>query len=55
MKLPKTLLSAILTGISVQTAVSCSKAKETPGAKAKTESKQKTDQVTDSCPACGMG
>lgn len=55
MKLPKTLLSAILIGITVQTAVSCTKAKETPGAKAKSESKPKTEQVIDACLACGMG
>lgn len=55
MKLPKTLLSAILIGITVQTAVSCTKAKETPGAKAKSENKPKTEQVIDSCIACGMG
>lgn len=54
MKLPKTLLSAILIGITVQAAVSCAKAKESPDSKAKQESKQKSNP-TDPCPACGMG
>ena len=55
MKLPKALLSAILIGITVQATVSCTKSKETPTTKAKTEKLQKTEQVTDPCPACGMG
>jgi hypothetical protein len=53
MKLPKTLLSAILIGITVQTAISCTKAKESPATKA--ENTPKTEQVIDNCPACGLG
>lgn len=55
MQLPKTLLSAILIGITVQTAISCTKAKESPATKAKAENKPKTEQVIDNCIACGMG
>lgn len=52
MKLPKTLLSAILIGIAVQTMTSCEKEK-TPDPKEK--QKQEKTQQPDSCPACGMG
>ena len=51
MKLPKTLLSAILIGIAVQTITSCEKDKTDPKEKQKQEEKKKTDP----CPACGMG
>jgi hypothetical protein len=57
MKLPKSLLSAILIGIAVQTAPSCTKSKENPDLKAKKEAKEKSNERTlpESCPACGMG
>ncbi|GAA0560879.1 chryseobasin-related MNIO class RiPP peptide [Chitinophaga japonensis] len=58
MKLSKSLLSAILIGIAVQTtATSCEK-DNTPEPQVKHESKDGTDktpQVPDGCPACGMG
>ncbi|GEP96181.1 chryseobasin-related MNIO class RiPP peptide [Chitinophaga cymbidii] len=50
MKLPKTLLSAILLGIAVQTTTSCGKDK-LPDPKEKKEEKK----PVDNCPACGMG
>lgn len=56
MKLSKSLLSAILIGIAVQTTTSCKKEK-LPEPKEKKEVK-KTDaknNVPESCPACGMG
>ncbi|WP_343688329.1 Vmc-like lipoprotein signal peptide domain-containing protein [Chitinophaga sp.] len=59
MKLSKSLLSAIVIGIAVQTtAVSCkkdeqAKPKKTDQANKKNESKP-TQQLGD-CPACGMG
>lgn len=56
MKLPTTLLSAILIGIAVQTAPSCKKEKDDPDAKAKKESKEEEKaKQPDYCPACGMG
>lgn len=53
MKLPKTLLSAILIGITVQTLTSCEKEK-TPDPKEKQKQEEKR-QMPDGCPACGMG
>jgi len=54
MKLSKTLLGAILVGITLHTTTSCKKEKESP--KAKQEAKQKEEaKTTDPCPACGMG
>jgi hypothetical protein len=56
MKLPAHLLAALLVGIAVQTAASCTKAKETPNQKAAAETKAKTtSQQPDACIACGMG
>ena len=53
MKLSKSLLSAIMIGITVQ-ATSCTKEKYFPQPDAEKAAKNKT-QVPDSCPACGMG
>lgn len=55
MKLPKSLLSAILIGIAVQTVASCSKDKELPDPKAKQEQKEEINGPSAPCPACGMG
>ena len=56
MKLSKTLLSAILVGISLQTTVSCKKEKESPNAKQEAQKKEEEKAKTsDPCPACGMG
>ncbi|SIO13059.1 chryseobasin-related MNIO class RiPP peptide [Chitinophaga niabensis] len=52
MKLPKTLLSAVLIGIAVQTMTSCGKEKA-PDPKEK--QKQEEKKQPDGCPACGMG
>lgn len=54
MKLPKTLLSAILIGIAVQTATSCKKDKDLPDSKAREEKKDEK-KPPYYCPACGMG
>lgn len=51
MKLPKTLLSAVLIGIAMQTITSCTKEK-TPDPKEKPKQEK---QQPDGCPACGMG
>jgi hypothetical protein len=57
MKLSKSLLSAILIGIVVQTTSSCKKDKELPDPKAKQEAKKEGEKSNPSypCPACGMG
>jgi hypothetical protein len=58
MKLSKSLLSAILIGIAVQTTSSCKKDKELSDSKAKQEAAKKEaekNNVPDPCPACGMG
>jgi hypothetical protein len=56
MKLPKTLLSAILIGIAVQTTTSCKKDKDLPDTKAKKEAKEEEKSKPPfACPACGMG
>lgn len=57
MKLPKTLLSAILIGIVVQTASSCGKDKDVKDPKAKTEEQKEKEKNNPpfNCPACGMG
>ena len=52
MKLSKTLLGAILVGITLNTTTSCKKEKQTP--KSEQEAKQKAAKI-DPCPACGMG
>lgn len=58
MKLSKSLLSAIMIGIAVQTTVvSCGK-DEAPKPKKDQENKQnvsKPDENLGNCPACGMG
>lgn len=51
MKLPKTLLSAVLIGIAVHTMTSCEKEKA-PDPK---EQKQEEKKQPDGCPGCGMG
>ena len=57
MKLPKSLLSAILIGIVVQTTTSCKKDKELPDPKVKQEAQkgQENTNPAEPCPACGMG
>jgi hypothetical protein len=59
MKLSKTLLSAIVVGIALQTAASCNKTSLLPWQKIKEAEKKKTEQKAnpfpDGCPACGMG
>lgn len=59
MKLSKSLLSAIVIGIAVQTTVvSCSKDEQAKPKKAEQANKQNESQPTDfpdGCPACGMG
>ena len=57
MKLSKTLLSAILIGIAVQSTTSCKKDKDLPDSKAKKEAKEKEEKNNPPylCPACGMG
>jgi hypothetical protein len=57
MKLSKSLLSAILIGIAVQTTSSCKKDKELPDPKAKQEAQKEQEKSNPSepCPACGMG
>lgn len=56
MKLPKSLLSAIVIGIAIQT-TSCKKDKELPDPKAKQEAQKEQEKSNPSgpCPACGMG
>lgn len=61
MHLPKSLLGAILAGITIQAATSCQETK-TPAVKEvkKDSIKAKTDTArvqppADGCPACGMG
>jgi hypothetical protein len=51
MKLSKSLLTAILIGIAVQTTVSSCTKDKAPEPK---EQKEKTN-FPDGCPACGMG
>ena len=57
MKLSKSLLSAILIGIVVQTTTSCKKDKDIPDPKAKQEAQkeQVKTNLAEPCPACGMG
>ena len=55
MKLSKSLLSAIVVGIVMQTTTSCNKDKELSDSKAKQEAKEKEKKYLDNCPACGMG
>lgn len=59
MKLPKSLLSAIVVGIVVQAVSSCEKSKDDLNSKVKQEIlKKETEKATsypESCPACGMG
>lgn len=52
MKLSKTLLSAILVGVTVQTITSCGK-KDAPSPKS--EAAQNNPKEPFNCPACGMG
>ena len=60
MKLSKTLLSAILVGIAVQTLPSCKKSNDSPNFKQQLiELRNKAHHITPpypyNCPACGMG
>ncbi|HEY6899977.1 MAG TPA: hypothetical protein VI233_05015 [Puia sp.] len=61
MKISKTLLSAIVLGLTVQAVSSCHKTNLTAEQKKAEAEKKKTEQTTsqptypDSCPACGMG
>ena len=67
MKLSKSLLSAIVVGIAVQSAVSCTKTSLKTSDKTKQTEQQKSPGTgrpiepttpvgtIDSCPACGMG
>lgn len=57
MKLPKTLLSAILIGIVVQATPSCGKDTDLKDQKAKTEEQKEKEKNNPpyNCPACGMG
>ena len=56
MKLPKSLLAAIVIGIAVQTTTSsCSKDKDTPDPKKKEVKKEGVTVTSDNCLACGMG
>ena len=68
MKLSKSLLSAIVVGIAVQSAVSCTKTSVKPGGPNQQAEQQKgpnaggpnqpapiPDWLKDGCPACGMG
>ena len=59
MKLPNSLLKAMLVAITTGTIISCEKAKINEGKKA-TIQNSKTDTIPgnnfpDGCPACGMG
>lgn len=60
MKLSKSLLSAIVIGIAVQTLGACNKEKDPTDARTKLEAKKpdsnkNTPTYPESCPACGMG
>lgn len=61
MKLSKTLLSAIIVGITVPALSSCHKENLTAEQKKAEAEKKKTEQTTPNpysagnCPACGMG
>jgi hypothetical protein len=54
MKLPKSLLAAIVIGIAVQT-TSCSKDKDVPDPKKKEVKKEGVAVTPENCLACGMG
>lgn len=55
MKLSKSLLSAILIGIAVQTTMSsCKKDKDLSDPKSQKEAK-KEEEKNEPCPGCGMG
>jgi hypothetical protein len=55
MNLSKTLLGAILLGISLET-TSCVTAEEPPQPESEQEAKNESgENIPDSCPACGMG
>jgi hypothetical protein len=58
MKLSKTLLAAMLTGITLQTVQSCTKEKDDPPKEQKEKEKEKGEENQPfpyNCPACGMG
>jgi hypothetical protein len=60
MKLSKTLLAAMLTGMTLQTVQSCTKDKDDPPSKEDKKDKddeegKKPKPFPYNCPACGMG
>jgi hypothetical protein len=56
MKLSKSLLSAIMIGIAVQTTVvSCGKDNDTQPQPTAEKEKPQREKPFDGCPACGMG
>lgn len=58
MKLTQTLLSALLAGITLNTAVSCTKDKDMTDPKTQEKNKKEKEQkpvIPFNCPACGMG
>lgn len=55
MKLSTALLTAIVAGITLQAATSCTKTKEDPATQTSQQEKEKKKVPTDPCPACGMG
>lgn len=55
MKLSTALLSAVIAGITLQAAASCSKTKEDPSKQTSQQEKGKKKAPVDPCPACGMG
>ncbi|HTE10859.1 MAG TPA: hypothetical protein VK645_07810 [Chitinophagaceae bacterium] len=55
MKLSASLLSAIIIGIALQGAISCTKSKEDPSSKTSQQEKDKKKTPSAPCPACGMG
>ncbi len=55
MKLSTSLLSAIVAGLVLQGAVSCTKSKEDPSSKTSQAEKDKKKVPAVPCPACGMG
>lgn len=54
MKIPKTLLQAIVIAMAAGSIVACKKPKEEKKA-AKENTEQNTQKTPELCPACGMG
>ena len=55
MKLSKALLNTIMVAVTVSTVSSCTKDDDNLEKQKKEAEKEKTEKVTDACPACGMG